>query len=45
MGEAGLDASDASESLTGREVMQRYLVDHIAEHAAQIEEARAALGR
>ena len=45
MGEAGLDASDASESLTGREVMQRYLVDHIVEHAAQIEEVRAALGR
>ena len=43
MGDAGLDASDSTGSLTGRGVIERYIIDHLAEHAAQVEQARAAL--
>ncbi len=42
MGDAGLDASDATGSLTGRGVIERYIIGHLAEHAAQIEQVRAA---
>ncbi len=40
MGDAGLDASDAMGSLTGRGVIERYIIGHMAEHAAQIEQVR-----
>ena len=43
MGDAGLDANDATGSFTGRGVIERYIIDHLAEHAAQVEQARAAL--
>ena len=43
MGDPGLDASDAAGSLTGRAVIERYLVGHMVEHAAQVEQVRASL--
>ena len=43
MGDTGLDASDGTGSLTGRAVFERYIIGHLAEHAAQIEQVRAAL--
>ena len=45
MGDAGLDASDATGEFTGRGVFERYIVAHMDEHSTEIRRVRAALGR
>ena len=43
MENAQLNALDGTGSFTGRSVVERYIISHIEEHAAQIREARSTL--
>ena len=45
MGDAGLDASDATGEFTGRGVFEGYIVAHMDEHSTEIRRVRAVLGR
>ena len=45
MGDADLDASDATGEFTGRGVFERYIVAHMDEHSAEIRRVRTVLGR
>ena len=44
MGDAGLDASDATGEFTGRGVIERYIIAHMDEHRAEIRRVREVLG-
>ena len=45
MGDADLDASDATGEFTGRGVFERYIVAHMDEHSTEIRRVRGVLGR
>ena len=45
MGDAGLNAGDAAGTLTGRGIIERYIIAHMAEHGAEIRRVRTAFGR